>query len=34
MQKLSLEAMARELLEQARVGSGGRAADTVVGGHE
>ena len=34
MQKLSLDAMARELLERARVGSGGRAAETVVGGHE
>jgi len=34
MQKLSLEAMARELLERARSGSGGRAAETVVGGHE
>jgi quercetin dioxygenase-like cupin family protein len=34
MQKLSLDAMARELLERARTGSGGRAAETVVGGHE
>jgi len=34
MQKLSLDAMARELLERARGGSGGRAAETVVGGHE
>jgi quercetin dioxygenase-like cupin family protein len=34
MQKLSLDAMARELLERARAGSGGRAAETVVGGHE
>jgi quercetin dioxygenase-like cupin family protein len=34
MQKLSLEATARELLERARAGSGGRAAETVVGGHE
>ena len=34
MQKLSLDAMVRELLERARVGSGGRAAETVVGGHE
>jgi quercetin dioxygenase-like cupin family protein len=34
MQKLSLEATGRELLERARAGSGGRAAETVVGGHE
>jgi quercetin dioxygenase-like cupin family protein len=34
MQKLSLEATARELLEKARSGSGGRAATTVIGGHE
>jgi quercetin dioxygenase-like cupin family protein len=34
MQKLSLEATARELMERARAGSGGRAAETVVGGHE
>jgi len=34
MQKLSLDAMARELLERARAGTGGRAAETVVGGHE
>jgi quercetin dioxygenase-like cupin family protein len=34
MQKLSLDATARELLERARDGSGGRAASTVIGGHE
>ena len=34
MQKLSLEATARELLERARNGQGGRAATTVIGGHE
>jgi quercetin dioxygenase-like cupin family protein len=34
MQKFSLEAMARELLERAQGGSAGRAAATVVGGHE
>ena len=34
MQKLSLEATARELLERARDSSGGRAATTVIGGHE
>ena len=34
MQKFSLEATARELLERARGGRGGRAATTVVGGHE
>ena len=34
MQKFSLEATARELLEKARGGSGGRAAPTVIGGHE
>jgi quercetin dioxygenase-like cupin family protein len=34
MQKLSLEATARELLARARAGSGGRAAETVLGGHE
>ena len=34
MQKFSLQAMARELLERAREGSGGRAAATVIGGHE
>ena len=34
MQKFSLQAMARELLERAKDGSGGRAAATVIGGHE
>ena len=34
MQKLSLEAVAREQLEAARRGQAGRAARTVVGGHE
>jgi quercetin dioxygenase-like cupin family protein len=34
MQKFSLQAMARELLERARDGSGDRAAATVLGGHE
>ena len=34
MQKFSLQAMARELLERAREGSGRRAAATVIGGHE
>src|ERR1039458_1372455 len=34
MQKFSLQAMARELLERARGASGGRAAATVIGGHE
>jgi quercetin dioxygenase-like cupin family protein len=34
MQKLSLDALARELLVRAQGGSGGRAAETVVGGHE
>jgi quercetin dioxygenase-like cupin family protein len=34
MQKLSLEAQARELLAQAASASGGRAAQTVMGGHE
>jgi quercetin dioxygenase-like cupin family protein len=34
MQKLSLEALARELLAQAASAGGGRAARTVVGGHE
>jgi quercetin dioxygenase-like cupin family protein len=33
MQKFSVEAMVRELLGRARSGSG-RAADTVIGGHE
>jgi quercetin dioxygenase-like cupin family protein len=34
LQKLSVQATARELLERARVGPGGRAAETVSGGHE
>jgi quercetin dioxygenase-like cupin family protein len=34
MQKFSLQAMARELTERARGGAGGRAAATVIGGHE
>jgi len=34
MQKLSLDALARELLERAAGAAGGRAAQTVVGGHE
>lgn len=34
MKKLSLEALARELLEKARETSAGRVAETVVGGHE
>jgi quercetin dioxygenase-like cupin family protein len=34
MQKFSLQAMARELLERARDSGGGRAAATVIGGHE
>ena len=34
MQKLSLEALAREQLEAARRAGAGRAADTVFGGHE
>ena len=33
MRKLSLDALARELLEKARAASG-RAAETVCGGHE
>ena len=33
MQKFSVEAIVRELLGRARNGSG-RAADTVIGGHE
>lgn len=33
MRKFSIEATARELVEQSRSGSG-RAAETVVGGHE
>jgi len=34
MQKLSLDASARELLKRAAEAAGGRAAQTVVGGHE
>ena len=34
MQKLSLDALARELLERAAGAAGGRAAQTVIGGHE
>jgi len=34
MQKLSLDALARELLEKATISAGGRAARTIVGGHE
>jgi len=34
MQKLSLDALARELLDRATSASGGRAAQTVIGGHE
>jgi quercetin dioxygenase-like cupin family protein len=34
MQKLSLEALARELREQAAGAAAGRAARTVIGGHE
>ena len=34
MQKLSLDALARELLKRATEATGGRAAQTVVGGHE
>lgn len=34
MQKFSLEALARELLERAAAAGGGRTAETVVGGHE
>ena len=34
MQKLSLEAQARELLAQAAAAPGGRTAQTVMGGHE
>lgn len=33
MRKFSIEATARELVDQARSGSG-RAAETIVGGHE
>jgi quercetin dioxygenase-like cupin family protein len=34
MQKMSLEALGRELLERAGAAGGGHTADTVVGGHE
>lgn len=34
MQKSSLTALARELLERARTEASGRSADTVYGGHE
>jgi len=34
MQKMSLQALARELVERARSGTNGRAAETVVGGQE
>lgn len=34
MQKLSLDALARELLERAASATGGRTAQTVIGGHE
>ena len=34
MQKLSLDALARELLERASNAAGGRTAQTVFGGHE
>jgi quercetin dioxygenase-like cupin family protein len=34
MQKLSLDAMARELLDRAASAAEGRAAQTVIGGHE
>ena len=34
MQKLSLEALARELAGQATAAGGGRASRTVIGGHE
>jgi quercetin dioxygenase-like cupin family protein len=34
MQKFSLEALGRELLERAVAAGGGHTADTVVGGHE
>jgi quercetin dioxygenase-like cupin family protein len=34
MQKLSLDALARELLGRAAGAAGGRAAQTVIGGHE
>jgi quercetin dioxygenase-like cupin family protein len=34
MQKHSLDALARELLEKAGAGAAGRTAQTVMGGHE
>lgn len=34
MQKLSLDALAREHLQRARQESAGRSSETVVGGHE
>lgn len=34
MNKLSLDALAREQLERAKAASSGRSASTVVGGHE
>lgn len=34
MQKLSLDALAREHLERARTSSAGRSAETIYGGHE
>lgn len=34
MQKLSLDALARELLDRATGAAGGRAAQTIIGGHE
>lgn len=34
MQKISIEALARQQLKAAAVASSGRAADTVYGGHE
>lgn len=34
MQKLSLDALTRELLGRAADANGGRAAQTVIGGHE
>jgi quercetin dioxygenase-like cupin family protein len=34
MQKFSLEATARELMDRAHSGDAGRAAATVIGGHE
>jgi quercetin dioxygenase-like cupin family protein len=34
MQKLSLDALARELMERAASAAAGRTAKTVIGGHE